>query len=584
MNYTLKILLSFIVLFLLLGYSGFSQKPWNLDSLAALPYEEYVSSYVKYEPLYQLAIQQAQVEKDSSLQALFLMRHATISYIAGKHAESASDLMAAIKINEQIDNKNQLGVALSLFGYQMWRKDLGKGISYMRRAIALQTAIQDSLQLMTTYDNFGVLKEMKGELDSALFYYNKALLFKRHFKDTNGIPFSLNKIAGVEKMRGRYAKAIQYLDTSTAIRKMLNVPYYLVDNAVFYGDVYADSGNVNLAITHYTEAVKMGTEAKVVYAIAYASEALARLYEEQQKHSEALYYHKLYKQYNDSLVNVKSNENYNALIVQFETAEKEKTIAIQNEMLVRESLKARNRQIWLMVSAMALLILGLVAWNRAKILKEKRLQAIKKGELELQSERIRISRDLHDHIGAELSLISSAIESQSQNEDGQVFSKEMKAIADNAKYAMQQLRETIWAISPDPILLPAFALKVKTYAERRCKANGVQLKFHTSLPNFHITLSPAATINLYRVCQEAINNACKYADAEHLNIHVKEEGSVLNVLVKDNGVGFDVEGVQRGNGLANMQARIDEIEGNLQIQSSQGKGTEVAVSLKLKTT
>lgn len=570
------------VLFIGTGFGGYAQL--KLDSLAQLPYEKYVSDYVKYESLFKEAIQQAYVEKDSSLQALFLMRHATISYIAGKHSQSTSDLLEAIKINEQIGDKKQLGVALSLLGYQMWRKDLDKGISYMRRAISLQIAIKDSVQLMTTYDNFGVLKEMKNELDSALFYYNKALRLKRYFNDTNGIPFSLNKIAGVEKMKGRYAKAIQYLDTSTSIRKALNVPYYLVDNAVFYGDVYADSGNVKLAIEHYIEAVELGVEAKVVYAIAYASEALSSLYEKERAYQDALYYQRLYKQYNDSLVNIKSNENYNALIVQFETAEKEKTIAVQNEMLVRESLKARNRQIWLMVSAMALLVLGLVAWNRIKIAKEKRLQAIKKGELELQSERIRISRDLHDHIGAELSLISSAIETQSENDESGVFSKEMQAIAENAKYAMQQLRETIWAISPDPILLPAFALKVKTYAERRCKSKNVELKFGTDFPDFSKALSPAATINLYRVAQEAINNACKYANATFIKIEIKESNQELLVRIIDNGIGFDLENIQRGNGLANMQARVEEIGGSLDIKSSIGKGTDVEVQLTLKTT
>ena len=86
-------------------------------------------------------------------------------------------------------------------------------------------------------------------------------------------------------------------------------------------------------------------------------------------------------------------------------------------------------------------------------------------------------------------------------------------------------------------------------------------------------------VNLYRTIQEAVNNAIKYADASEILVQVKpnENGIIIEIL--DNGKGFDLDTIDLGNGVVNMQKRIEEIGGVFKIQSEIAKGTQITISL-----
>ena len=78
---------------------------------------------------------------------------------------------------------------------------------------------------------------------------------------------------------------------------------------------------------------------------------------------------------------------------------------------------------------------------------------------------------------------------------------------------------------------------------------------------------------LLRVCQEAINNTVKYAGAENIKIDMNVEENTYAIQIQDDGIGFNLETVKRGYGLNNMEERMVEIGGNLEIQSELKVGT-----------
>ena len=97
-------------------------------------------------------------------------------------------------------------------------------------------------------------------------------------------------------------------------------------------------------------------------------------------------------------------------------------------------------------------------------------------------------------------------------------------------------------------------------------------------------LGPSQTINVFRVCQEAINNAVKYAQFSLLTIQASYQNEELHIVLKDKGVGFTADAQsQRGYGLTNMEARMQEVKGSLQVQSALNKGTEITLRLRLNT-
>ena len=97
-------------------------------------------------------------------------------------------------------------------------------------------------------------------------------------------------------------------------------------------------------------------------------------------------------------------------------------------------------------------------------------------------------------------------------------------------------------------------------------------------------LGPSQTINVFRVRQEAINNAVKYGQFSLLTIQASYQNEELHIVLKDNGVGFTADAQsQRGYGLTNMEVRMQEVKGSLRVQSALNKGTEITLRLRLNT-
>ena len=94
--------------------------------------------------------------------------------------------------------------------------------------------------------------------------------------------------------------------------------------------------------------------------------------------------------------------------------------------------------------------------------------------------------------------------------------------------------------------------------------------------------------NFYLISKEAVNNAFKYSGCSEINARIINTGKQLELIIKDNGVGFDLQHETKenkltlsGNGLKNMKMRAEEMTGNLLISSGSGKGTEIQLSIPI---
>ena len=90
-----------------------------------------------------------------------------------------------------------------------------------------------------------------------------------------------------------------------------------------------------------------------------------------------------------------------------------------------------------------------------------------------------------------------------------------------------------------------------------------------------VKLSSVEGMNLYRIIQEAVNNSIKYSEATSISIHVVQVEKQIQLTIQDNGSGFDYENIEKGNGLQNMQDRIEAMGGEFNLVSQPGKGTSI---------
>lgn len=213
-----------------------------------------------------------------------------------------------------------------------------------------------------------------------------------------------------------------------------------------------------------------------------------------------------------------------------------------------------------------------------------------KRELEVQQkleqERLRISRDLHDNVGAQLSYLITNVEWMLQHPDQlneQDEKQRLQAMSEAGRNAILTLRQTIWAISHTNLNVDDFADRFKQFALKMLEFDkGIQIHFTENIILGKV-LAPAVALNLFRVCQEAFNNCLKHAHCKNIHIHFEsDEQSTFCFKISDDGIGFDWDlAKKKGHyGLVNMEARAQETDAELKVESSIGKGTELTILLK----
>lgn len=187
----------------------------------------------------------------------------------------------------------------------------------------------------------------------------------------------------------------------------------------------------------------------------------------------------------------------------------------------------------------------------------------------LQHDRLRISRDLHDNIGANLTFIHTTVEDMAP-EDGQW--EDVKSLVNDT---ITELRRTVWLINKPAVKLDEWLVKLREYYR---KVEKVQVSIE-DIDSVERILSSKQATALFRIVQEAVNNSMKYAEATQITVTVRSNASGIHICVEDNGKGFDIQSISRGFGLNNMQQHAAEIAGKIQIDSVAGRGTRIGVDL-----
>lgn len=231
------------------------------------------------------------------------------------------------------------------------------------------------------------------------------------------------------------------------------------------------------------------------------------------------------------------------------------------------------------VFAIALIYFIIYRYNRKKYLdKIREFEAHK----QIQSERERISRELHDNIGSQLSFIISNIDWAIENKDNikkEDEKKNLSAINDTARNVMGNLRESIWALNKEKITLEEFADKLKAYIQNIISLKpAIQFISEENIQS-NISFSPIDALNIFRICQECINNVFRHSGATILKLNiVSATPQNFCINIEDNGKGFDVEQNMSGHyGLENMKYRAQELNANVDIISAPGEGTNISI-------
>jgi PAS domain S-box-containing protein len=221
---------------------------------------------------------------------------------------------------------------------------------------------------------------------------------------------------------------------------------------------------------------------------------------------------------------------------------------------------------------------------------EERVQALLDRLINVQEqERRRLAQNIHDQLGQQLTALRLTIDALKQVDLAGADASERFALID--KIVTQLDRDVdflAWELRPAAIDDVGLEAALREFVRQWSRTHGVDAAFHSSLGD-GTRLAGEIESNLYRIVQEALHNISKHAKAGHVSLLLERRAEDVNLIVEDDGSGFDVDAVQRGPkgtamGLVGMDERAASIGGELQVESTIGKGTTLFVRIPLKVT
>jgi signal transduction histidine kinase len=374
-------------------------------------------------------------------------------------------------------------------------------------------------QVSLTYTCLGNAFAGKAGYDSALFYYRMAIpLSVNNYWEINLID-SYNGVATVYKATGKLDSAVWYAKKVLAAKIAKSYPVSSLKAANLLSDVYELKDRPDSTLKYLRMAIGL----------------------------------------KESLFNrrkIMAIQN-----IHYKEQEKQKEIA-------DSKLKLRNQFIMYFLMAAFIAVLAIVSI----VLKNKR-------QKQLQSIRNSIADDLHDDIGSTLSSIS--IMSELAKAKSPEASSLLTSIEESTISMQENMSDIVWAIKSENDSFENVLQRMNQFGSEILDAKNIELDFVSdeTLSSFRLTMKQRK--NLYLFFKEAITNAAKHSDAKRISVHIFQKDHHVEMIIKDNGKGFDTSQTFRGNGMSTLKKRVDELGGYFNIQSQMNEGTVVEVKFKI---
>ncbi|VGO15676.1 Sensor histidine kinase LiaS [Pontiella desulfatans] len=235
----------------------------------------------------------------------------------------------------------------------------------------------------------------------------------------------------------------------------------------------------------------------------------------------------------------------------------------------------RNSYYWMVgMSGGTILFFSLILWIAYQRIARQRA---------LMDLRRQIAADLHDDISSNLGTISMITRRLQQDSSPALIRDKLMEIGHIAQESFISIKEIIWHMDSDIVHLSEMFEKLERTA--RSVLTDCQVDF-TYPPPQGIPVPAKTRRNIMLLVKEALYNCAKYAQAKHMSIQAAMHDSVLELTMKDDGIGFDpsctvVANSDSGRGLANMERRAKLLGAELEIQSTPGQGTQVTLKMPL---
>jgi signal transduction histidine kinase len=465
-------------------------------------------------------------------------------------------------------------------------KNYPKALKYLNESIKYQEDKKDENALSISYSTLASIYLKTKDTLNAIKFYEKSIVYAKKSSNNVALSTSLNNL-GMIKSNQKSKDAMALITKSKAVKDSLSVIKDLSISDLSTAKehiMYQRFDDAKSILYKLKQRYQNNPNSKELLLTTYQYFILTNAYKNQP--DSVNFYNSLVVELQDEILESTVSKQTNELETKYQTAKKEKQLLLK-EIEIKET---QNRL--LLVVGIALFV-GLIGWLIYRQQKLKNTQQKQEFELKaaiskietqnkLQEQRLQISRDLHDNIGSQLTFIISSVDNVKYafEINNEKLDSKLAGISEFAKSTIIELRDTIWAMNKSEITLEDLQSRIHNFVEKAKEAKSdIKFDFSMDEKTTEIQFTSIEGMNIYRTIQEAINNAIKYAEADHISINVTQLDASISITISDNGTGFELEEVNLGNGIANMKKRMKEITGTFEINSQKGRGTTIGIHI-----
>ena len=554
-------------------------------------YTEAIEKFIKAMKFYQEV-------GDKKLIAQIMRNFSGIYYLQGNYSEAMKYDYKILKyFEEKKDTAMMIERYQSISGCNYEQGNIDEALKITLNCLQLRKEINDSIGIAQSYNSIGEMYLLRPDFANALPNYFAALkIYQQPDAPAWGMPWCYSGIGRVLELRGdslikegdkvngfkKYIEAKNYYIKSQELaKKVVGNDEGIAEKTIFLGDIYVKLNDLTLAKKYLQEALEFSKKIASKKYIRDSYLSVSKLNYQLENYKLAYEQYKLHITYRDSIVNEETIRKTEGYKMQYEFDKKEDQIQLlSTEGKLQTVLAAKQKQQKNIAYGGIATVLLLGGYGFYRYHRRRKLQS----QQELMNERLRISRELHDEVGATLSgiaMYSHLTKEQIKNEDTTEVKKSLDIMQQSAGEMVNKLNDIVWLINPEQDSLQKLIERLEEYARDMASIKNMEVAVHIPENIAAINLPIESRRNIYMFCKEAINNAVKYSNATLLELIIKETNGKMEFSVSDNGKGFDAVMVRRGNGLVNMQQRADEIGAKLLIQSQHDGGSQISLQCKI---
>lgn len=454
--------------------------------------------------------------------------------------------------------------------------DKDKAVEYWQKSIAISEPNHFNILLEQCYHNIGAIYLESGtHYDLAEKYFLKALQLglanypANSFENTQHYRLLASLYANTNQLKKAEDLYLDVIEKSKALKDTA----HLSETLTFYSELLIKKKEYDKAIAISAEALALSRNIRRLDLTYTALEFHARNLFSAGRYKEAYQYKEELEIANKERFKVDLNSKISDAEAKFKTAE------VEHEKELATVKAKKEKQFYILAFSSLLGIAGLIfyyLYQKRSIRQKTQMQQL------VQEEKERLSRDLHDNLGSQMALLSNNIESLEINfKKQQLGDDSIEKVKSTSKQLLQTLREAIWILNKEQVTAQEFFDKLIDYTQRYLQSYpGIQLQVKENFTGKR-QLNSNEALQLFRICQEAITNACKYSSSESLLLHGAAADNKFIITIQDFGKGFDREEVNKSGhyGLKNMQQRAAAIAAAITIEGAVTKGVSITVTI-----